>query len=357
MPDFIVKGPKVKVLPKSLQEVGVAISSAKIRALCPRAEIDGIAVDLVDGISYAQLARLSASLGTAEIYVDLVPGDSGSAGRDHLVLTINWDSPGGMDNEVTVAADETVSQEIEQAYVAGATLMQSSVAVNVDERLAAGEDNQARELEQRAEDYVVEKLGGAAPRAARAVVRDAFLAGHLVGALKFLGTHPLYEVCSRAFGTPRDDAKARLVAAIHGMDKKKADERKSKPPEALSKGLQQPVLYSPRGIPLVWGSGHPKAGAVLTVECYCKWYELFLVCPDAIVGVDFGVLGMHSKDEAPYCDHAPNPRAVYRYAQARGYLLDNVAFEMIIGRWEIEYHEHYDVEQEDDCLGRRLGGP
>jgi hypothetical protein len=226
----------VKVLPKPLQEVGVAISSAKIRALCPRAEIDGIAVDLVDGISYAQLARLSVSLGTAEIYVDLVPGDSGSAGRDHLVLTINWDSPGGMDNE-------------------------------------------------------------------------------------------------------------------------KADERKSKPPEALSKGLQQPVLYSPRGIPLVWGSGHPKAGAVLTVECYCKWYELFLVCPDAIVGVDFGVLGMHSKDEAPYCDHAPNPRAVYRYAQARGYLLDNVAFEMIIGRWEIEYHEHYDVEQEDDCLGRRLGGP
>ena len=70
--------------------------------------------------------------------------------------------------------------------------------------------------------------------------------------------------------------------------------------------------------------------------------------PDAIVGINFGVLGQHSKDESPYCDHAPNPRAVYRYAQARGYQLDNEAFEMIIGRWEIEYRDNYDVEQEDD---------
>ncbi len=109
----------------------------------------------------------------------------------------------------------------------------------------------------------------------------------------------------------------------------------------------QMTLYSPRGMAPVWRGGHPKDAAVLTVECYCKWYELFLVCPDAIVGINFGVLSQHSKDESPYCDHAPNPRAVYRYAQAKGYQLDNKAFEMIIGRWEIEYHENYDVEQED----------
>lgn len=38
--------------------------------------------------------------------------------------------------------------------------------------------------EQWAEDYAVEKLGSSAPRAARDVVRDAFIAGYLVGVLK-----------------------------------------------------------------------------------------------------------------------------------------------------------------------------
>jgi hypothetical protein len=78
---------------KALQLVCDAIASAKIRAMCPRVEDDGIAVPLVDGISYAQLGLLSAALGTAEIYVDVATGDSGSEsvpGHDHAVLTIRW---------------------------------------------------------------------------------------------------------------------------------------------------------------------------------------------------------------------------------------------------------------------------
>jgi hypothetical protein len=61
--------------------------------MCPRAGDDGIAVPLIDGISYAQLAQLSAALGTADIYIDVDPGDSGSAsvpGYDHGALTIRW---------------------------------------------------------------------------------------------------------------------------------------------------------------------------------------------------------------------------------------------------------------------------
>jgi hypothetical protein len=103
-------------------------------------------------------------------------------------------------------------------------------------------------------------------------------------------------------------------------------------------------LYSPRGIPLVWGGGHPSKGAVLTVECYCKWYDLIVVWPDKIEAVNFGVLHPHAKDESAYCDHAPNPNVVARYAGAMGYHLDREAFEMMIGRWEIEYHDRYDVE-------------
>lgn len=33
----------------------------------------------------------------------------------------------------------------------------------------------------------------------------------------------LYELCAKAFGTTRDDAKARLIAAMYDMDKKTFD--------------------------------------------------------------------------------------------------------------------------------------
>lgn len=35
----------------------------------------------------------------------------------------------------------------------------------------------------------------------------------------------LYELCARAFGTTREDAKERLMAAMYGMDKRAFDER------------------------------------------------------------------------------------------------------------------------------------
>ena len=113
-------------------------------------------------------------------------------------------------------------------------------------------------------------------------------------------------------------------------------------------------LYSSRNKLLVWQGGHPAVGGVLTMECYCKWYEMFIVHTDKIVSVGFGVLAdsRFCKDESPFCDHVPNPRAVYRYAAANGYHLDNEAFEMIIGRWELEYRDNYDVEREDQKIAQ-----
>ena len=78
---------------RALQVVSSALVSAKIRAMCPRVEDEGFAVPLIDGISYTQLAQLSAALGTAEIYVDVAPGDPDNEtvpGHDHAVLTIWW---------------------------------------------------------------------------------------------------------------------------------------------------------------------------------------------------------------------------------------------------------------------------
>ena len=111
-------------------------------------------------------------------------------------------------------------------------------------------------------------------------------------------------------------------------------------------------LYSPRGMPLIWRGGYPSDGVVLTMECYCKWYEMFLVHTDKIVSVGFTVLfdPRFCKEESAICDHAPNPRAVRRYAAANGYHLDNEALEMMIGRWELEYRDNYDVEREDQGM-------
>ena len=108
-------------------------------------------------------------------------------------------------------------------------------------------------------------------------------------------------------------------------------------------------FYSPRNKPLIWRGGNLVDGAVLTMECYCKWYELFLINADTVVSISFAVLAdpRFCKHEAPFCDHVPNPRAVYRYAMANGYHLDTEAFEMIIGRWELEYRNNYDIERED----------
>jgi len=113
-------------------------------------------------------------------------------------------------------------------------------------------------------------------------------------------------------------------------------------------------LYSARNKPLVWRGGHPAVGGVLTMECYCKWYEMFIVHTDKILSVGFDVLAdsRFCKHELPFCDHVPNPRAVHRYAAANGYQLDNEAFEMIIGRWELEYRDNYDVEREDQEIAR-----
>ena len=118
---------------------------------------------------------------------------------------------------------------------------------------------------------------------------------------------------------------------------------------------RKPTLCSPRGFPLVCADGIPDGGVVLTVECYSKWYELFLITAPVEIGHLAKIQGIHfgmfdrdefTKGESAYCDHAPNPGVVARFAAAYGYRIDSAAFEMIVGRWELEYQEHYDVESE-----------
>lgn len=48
--------------------------------------------------------------------------------------------------------------------------------------------------------------------------------------------------------------------------------------------------------------------------------------------------------ESDYCDHVPNPRAVMWFAYTNRFLLDELAFELIAGRWSFEVKDQYDNE-------------
>jgi hypothetical protein len=100
-------------------------------------------------------------------------------------------------------------------------------------------------------------------------------------------------------------------------------------------------MLSKRGHPIV---GSPCSGQdpILTVELYCKWYGLQLLRPDGTVEeVAFPEEGWAPEGESAYCDHVPNPKAVARFAEHQGYLIDLLAMELMVGRWELEVRDTY----------------
>ena len=115
------------------------------------------------------------------------------------------------------------------------------------------------------------------------------------------------------------------------------------------------VVRSPRGMNLVLCMNYEWITPVLTVELYTKWYELILIEKK---GDDFNAYSIHFghlQDVAPagvspYLDHAPNPLCVKLFAHRNGYHIDELALELITGRWQIEYVES-NVMQCDQCEG------
>lgn len=95
------------------------------------------------------------------------------------------------------------------------------------------------------------------------------------------------------------------------------------------------TIQSPRGHNLALSITDEYNGApILTVEIYCKWYSLFVVdSARSIREISFSELEDFSLDEAPYIDHVPNPKAVQRFAEKRGYELDELALKLLLGRW------------------------
>lgn len=110
------------------------------------------------------------------------------------------------------------------------------------------------------------------------------------------------------------------------------------------------TYFSPRGHRLICVQP-PGKRPILTVENYVKWYEMYLIQTDGSVKkVPIAELIAYTRyDEAAYCDHVPNPTAVYRMCETRGWQLDEVSIETIMGRWRYEYHnDPYDPHEEDE---------
>lgn len=81
---------------------------------------------------------------------------------------------------------------------------------------------------------------------------------------------------------------------------------------------------------------------VVTVEAYCKWYCLWVRFKDRVEEAEFPDEGEYKTLGSPYLDHAPNPRHVVRWAKRMGYVIDDLALELIVGRWELEAGRRYD---------------
>ncbi len=78
---------------------------------------------------------------------------------------------------------------------------------------------------------------------------------------------------------------------------------------------------------------------ILTIELYIKWYTLYKVFPDGTFEkVTFPDCDEHQPSSV---DHVPNPKAVKKFADDNNLILDELAYEIMVGRWETEVKNNY----------------
>ena len=107
--------------------------------------------------------------------------------------------------------------------------------------------------------------------------------------------------------------------------------------------MKTKLYSSERDIPLVC-MDYEITQPTITVENYIKWYDLYLIDTDGKVATipyelmeeisnEFNILFMG--------DHIFNPEAVIRLVDKHGWVIDDVSYEVIIGRWEQEMKDNY----------------
>lgn len=104
-----------------------------------------------------------------------------------------------------------------------------------------------------------------------------------------------------------------------------------------------PKIIGPRGVPFILtGNPFQWKKPVLTVEAWSKWYSLFKIESLGSEQYEVTAVHYHEIDEyhakkgrkiVSYRDHVPNPTAVTIYAEDMDWLLDELASDLIAGRW------------------------
>lgn len=114
-----------------------------------------------------------------------------------------------------------------------------------------------------------------------------------------------------------------------------------------SKGILPQILTTrDRVLALSFWPSRP----TVTVEIATKWYGLWLMSPldkeQQIYRLDelhYGVLkDFRDYGSRPYAvDHVPNPNCVLLFCKEKGYALDDLGLELMIGRWATEVEEKF----------------
>lgn len=76
-----------------------------------------------------------------------------------------------------------------------------------------------------------------------------------------------------------------------------------------------------------------------------KWYRMYVDRGglNELEAVEFDELErVCLPGQSPYVDHVPNPRVFVALAKAKGWEVDYLSLEKLIGRWELEACHNYD---------------
>lgn len=113
------------------------------------------------------------------------------------------------------------------------------------------------------------------------------------------------------------------------------------------------IYYSNRNLPLITtvSDAMPK----ITLENYCKWYNVFVIHPDETVEtVDGGTILLLGNvfNYFTWIDHVFHPSLLLAIAEYYGGRVDDVVLEAAAGRWVMEDHplDNFGYFLEDEVI-------
>jgi hypothetical protein len=101
----------------------------------------------------------------------------------------------------------------------------------------------------------------------------------------------------------------------------------------------QPSFYSERGFPLI--TQYTGSKAMLTVENYIKWYNLYIITEKGeVVPVDYEDI-VESRGGLTWVDHAISPEAFHLTAKSLGLEYDDMTFAIVCQRFVEDFLEDW----------------